>query len=103
MMEIGLTYQTGDNSSKRELGMKGIVLATGLFVFLLVGLRGITDVEYSDTFKLLRSPIFPSINKEIWPLPMNGFDTIRPAERMDIILTTVSTARLPFMAFSLGQ
>ena len=70
---------------------------------LLVGLRGITGVEYSDTFKLLRNPIFPSINKEIWPLPMNGFDTIRPAERMDIILTTVSTARLPFMAFSLSQ
>ena len=40
MMKIGLTCQTGDNSSKRELGMKGIVLATGLFVFLLVGLRG---------------------------------------------------------------
>ena len=70
---------------------------------LLVGLRGITGVEYSDTFKLLRNPIFPSINKEIWPLPMNGFDTIRPTEKMDIILTTVSTARLPFMAFSLGQ
>jgi hypothetical protein len=70
---------------------------------LLVGLRGITGVEYSDTFKLLRNPIFPSINKEVWPLPMNGIDTTHPTKRMDIILTTVSTARLPFMAFSLGQ
>ena len=62
-MDTGEACRTGDLSQK-ELGMKNKVLAIRI-VYVVYGWAAWSHgMEYQDTFKLLRNPIFANVNKE---------------------------------------